>query len=57
VAGKPVLRNAEALEEMAEIGAVVLLETAGESLYGEIVEEIEICKHQKVTVLGSVIFS
>lgn len=57
VAGKPVLRNAEALEEMAETGAVVLFETAGTSLYGEIVEEIEVCKHQKVNILGSVIFS
>jgi hypothetical protein len=53
--GKPILYDAEALEQSAEIGFVVLLEHAGKSLYQEIEDEIEICAHQKVKIIGTVV--
>lgn len=55
VAGKSILYDAEALEQSAEIGCVVLVERAGASLYGEVAEEIEICAHQGMKVLGAVV--
>lgn len=55
VMGKPILYDAEAFEELAEIGYVVLLERAGVSLYSEVVEEIEVCAHQGTKILGAVV--
>lgn len=55
VAGKPILYDAEALEQSAECGFVVLLERAGASLYKEIAEEIDICQNQGMEILGTVV--
>ncbi len=55
IAGKPILYDAEALEQSAEIGYVVLVERAGVSLYGEVAQEIEVCAHQGTKVLGAVV--
>lgn len=55
VLGKPILYDAEALEKSVEVGCVVLVERAGISLYGEIAEEIEICAHQGMKLLGAVV--
>lgn len=57
VKGKPILYDAEALESSAEIGCVVFVEHAGDALYREIADEIEICKHQGINVLGAVVVS
>lgn len=53
--GKPILYDAEALEQSADIGYVVLVERVGGSLYGEVAEEVEMCIHQGVKVLGAVV--
>lgn len=55
IAGKPILYDAEALEKSAEVGFVVLLEEAGVSLYNEVAEEIEVCEHQGMNVLGAIV--
>lgn len=57
ISGKPILYDAEALEMSAEIGYVVLFEHAGVSLYSEIAEEIEICEHQGVRILGAIVLA
>lgn len=55
VSGKPVLYDAEALEQIAETGFAVLVEQAGVTLYSQVAEELEICAHQGVKVLGAVV--
>lgn len=55
VQGKPILYDAEALEQSAEVGCLVLVERAGASLYDEVAEEIEVCMHQGAKVLGAVV--
>lgn len=55
ILGKPILYDAESLEQSAEVGCVVLIESVGVSLYREVAEEIEICKHQETKVLGAVV--
>lgn len=55
VCGRPILYDAEALENSAEFGCVVLVEHAGVSLYSEVAEEIEICNHQGTKILGAVV--
>lgn len=52
--GKPILYDAEALEYSAEVGYVVLVETAGVSMYGEVAKELETCSYQGIKVLGMV---
>lgn len=51
----PVLYNAEALEKLVEIGQVVFVEKAEKSLYQEVLREVEICKQQKINLLGCVV--
>lgn len=55
ISGKPILYDAEALEQSAEAGYVVLVEHAGVSLYTEVGQEIEVCEHQGMHVLGAVV--
>lgn len=55
IMGKPILYDAEALEQSAETGYVVLVERAGVSLYGEVSQEIEVCAHQGMQILGAVV--
>ncbi|MBD5542792.1 MAG: hypothetical protein HDR01_00750 [Lachnospiraceae bacterium] len=55
VSGGSILYDAEALEKLAETGFTVLVERAGVALYSQIAEEIDICGHQGVKVLGAVV--
>ena len=55
VFGNSILYDAEALEKLVELGSVVLVEKAEKSLYKEIQREIEICLHQGVNLVGSVV--
>lgn len=55
ITGKPILYDAEALEQSAETGYVVIVERAGVSLYGEVSQEIEVCAHQGMQILGAVV--
>ncbi|MBE5871766.1 MAG: hypothetical protein E7294_10980 [Lachnospiraceae bacterium] len=55
IAGKSVLYNAEALEKSVECGHVLLMESAGKSLYREIREEIEVCDRQNVKIMGTIV--
>jgi RNA-binding protein YhbY len=50
-----ILYNAESLEKLVEIGQVVLVEKAEQSLYGEVEREIEICRQQEVNLIGCVV--
>ena len=47
-----ILYDAEALEMIASFQGVVLVETAGSTLYEEIQNELEILKRQNLAVLG-----
>lgn len=50
-----ILYNAEALEKMVEIGQVIFVEKAEQSLYQELQKEIEICNQQRVNLLGCIV--
>lgn len=50
-----ILYNAEALEKMVEIGQVIFVEKAEQSLYQEVQREIEICNQQRVNLLGCIV--
>ncbi|MCM1057019.1 MAG: hypothetical protein NC517_05355 [Firmicutes bacterium] len=50
-----VLYDAEAMERLGSVGSVVLVETAGVTLYDEILKELELLSRQEITVLGGVI--
>ena len=50
-----VLYDAEAMEKLQEMDYVVLVETAGATLYDEIVEELCLLSRQNIQVLGGVI--
>lgn len=50
-----VLYNAEAMEKLEEVKAVVLVEKAGSTLYTEIVQELELLKRQEIKVLGGIV--
>lgn len=51
----PVLYNAEALERLVEVGQVIFIEKAEQSLYQEVQAEIEICEKQNVNLLGCIV--
>lgn len=57
IEGKPILYDAEALEQSAESGFLVLLEQAGVSLYDEIAQEIEVCNNQGMEILGAIVIA
>lgn len=49
-----VLYDAEAMERLGSAGSVVLVETAGVTLYDEILKELELLRRQEITVLGGI---
>ena len=51
----PILYNAEALEQLVDIGQVIFVEKAEKSLYQEVRREIEVCEQQKVNIIGCVV--
>ncbi len=50
-----VLYDAEAMEKLGRVGSVVLVETAGVTLYDEILKELELLQRQEITVLGGIV--
>ncbi len=50
-----VLYDAEVMEELADAQGAVLVETAGSTLYEEIVKELELLNRQNITVLGGIV--
>lgn len=50
-----VLYDAEAMEQLGSVGNVVLVETAGVTLYDEILKELELLQRQEITVLGGIV--
>lgn len=50
-----VLYDAEAMEQLEGVGSVVLVETAGVTLYDEILKELELLRRQEITVLGGIV--
>lgn len=57
IIGQNILCDSKALLEMAEIGTVVLVEEVRHSKYQDIVRELELCRNQGISILGSVIFT
>lgn len=55
IVGKPVLYYADALEESASIGSVVIVEKALTSGYEEIAKEIKSTKARDIKILGAVV--
>lgn len=55
VVGNPILYDAESLEKSAEIGCVVLIESAGNVLYREVADEIETCEQQGTKLIGAIV--
>lgn len=55
ICASSVLYNAEALEILAGVENVVLIEKAEESLQGEVQREIEVCDQQNVNLVGCVV--
>lgn len=50
-----VLYDAEAMERLGSVGSVVLVETAGVTLYDEILKELELLSRQEIAVLGGIV--
>lgn len=50
-----VLYDAEAMEQLGSVDSVVLVETAGVTLYDEILKELELLQRQEITVLGGIV--
>lgn len=50
-----VLYDAEVMEELTDVQGVVLVETAGSTLYEEIARELELMNRQNIAVLGGII--
>lgn len=50
-----VLYDAEAMERLGSVESVVLVETAGVTLYDEILKELELLQRQEITVLGGIV--
>ena len=50
-----VLYNQESMAQLADAKAVVLLEKAGETLYEEIANELELLQRQEIKVLGAIV--
>lgn len=55
VIGQAISYDAEALEQMAQIGRVVFIERARISLYDELYSEIALCKNNQIHVIGMII--
>lgn len=52
-----VLYNAESMEKLGDMKAVVLVEKAGSTMYTEIAQELELLKRQDIRVLGGIVVS
>jgi hypothetical protein len=50
-----VIYDAEAMQKLDNVGAAVLVECIGSTLYNEIEEELTLLKRQNITVLGGVL--
>ncbi|MCM1191834.1 MAG: hypothetical protein NC123_09975 [Butyrivibrio sp.] len=50
-----VLYDAEAMEQLGGAESVVLVETAGVTLYDEILKELDLLQRQEITVLGGLV--
>lgn len=50
-----ILYDAEAMERLGSVGSVVLVETAGVTLYDEILKELELLQRQEIAVLGGIV--
>ncbi len=50
-----VLYNAQTMEKLSELKGAVLAETAGNALYTEIAQELELLKRQQINILGGMI--
>lgn len=50
-----VLYDAEVMEELVDAQGAVLVETAGSTMYDEIVKELELLNRQNITVLGGIV--
>lgn len=55
VKGEAIIYNAEALEEVAQIGSVVFIETTHVSYYDEIYKEMLLCKEHDIDVIGMIV--
>lgn len=50
-----VLYDAEAMEELESVQAAVLVETAGSTMYEEVVKELELLNRQNIKALGGIV--
>lgn len=50
-----IIYDVEAMEDLENVSAVVLVETVGSTLYDEIVKELELLNSQNVKVLGGIV--
>lgn len=50
-----VLYDAEVMEALSEAQGAVLVETAGSTLYEEVVRELQLLNRQNITVLGGIV--
>lgn len=55
VFGENIMRNAKSLEQMSEIGTVILVEKEAYSAYSSLERELSLCSEQKAEVLGVVV--
>ena len=50
-----ILCNVTAMENLQDVESVVLVETAGATLYDDILRELQLLNRQKIRVLGGII--
>ena len=55
VSGNAIAYDANALEELAQIGSVVFIEKKRASLYDELYKEVALCKENDIDVIGMVV--
>lgn len=53
--GNSILQDAQSLEQMAQSDGVILVEAVNASRYGEVQEEVALCRRYQAAVLGSVV--
>lgn len=54
VAGKPIIYNAEALENASETGYIVMIDKIGEATYNQVYDMLDCCDNHKICVLGGI---
>jgi len=55
VSGNAIAYDAEALEELAQVGRVVFVEKKRASLYDELYKEVALCKENDIDVIGMIV--